>query len=145
MLLLISCASGGGTAQPDVSSAAGEPEERLVYSSNPEDSAFLYSMRSDGSGVHQISADAEIQGAASVSPDGSLIAFEGGGGGTFSGDIYTMRWDGTDIRRLTVSGTVKAHFTGLPPASAWYSCASCEVQRRASTPSYTRCALKERI
>jgi Tol biopolymer transport system component len=59
-------------------------------------------INADGSGLRRL-ADLHVFGHHSWAPDGSRIAFENHGGGAYSRttDIYTVRPDGNDLRRLT--------------------------------------------
>jgi Tol biopolymer transport system component len=70
----------------------------------------LYVMNADGTGVRQLTSNADFDSAPSWSPDGRRILFERAPAGTFTPgteaqekDVYVMRADGTHVRRLTDS------------------------------------------
>ena len=68
----------------------------------------LYVMNADGTGVRQLTSNADFDSAPSWSPDGRRILFERAPAGTFTPgteaqekDVYVMNADGSDPRRLT--------------------------------------------
>jgi Tol biopolymer transport system component len=82
----------------------------------PSGDEEIYVMDADGTNVRQLTSNRDFDSAPSWSPDGTEIAFEKAAGGTFvpgvpaepgkeaeEKDIYVMRADGTDVRRLTDS------------------------------------------
>jgi len=82
--------------------AAGvlEGTERIAFTSYRDD-AEIYTMRSDGTDVRQLTANAASDFSPDWSPDGIRIAFHSDRDG--DSKIYTMRADGTDVRQLTVN------------------------------------------
>ena len=73
--------------------------DRIVFQSNRTGSWQLYTIKSDGSDVRQLTnVDYGAVGAA-WSPDGRQIAFSGNPGG--NAEIFVMMSDGSNIRRLT--------------------------------------------
>jgi TolB protein len=98
-----------------ISAAGGEGRRlarRVNYSSiawSPDGSKISFSQHgrlrvasADGTGSRRLTK-LHVFGHHSWAPDGSRIAFENRGGGTYSrtSDIYSVRPDGTDLRRLT--------------------------------------------
>lgn len=65
----------------------------------------VYLMNADGSNLHQVSPDGLNSQGSSISPDGKWITFSGytnaAGKDLNSCEIYIMRVDGSDLRRLT--------------------------------------------
>lgn len=76
---------------------------RIVYVSNRDGSAQLYSMYGDGSGVSRLTNDAANDEAPQWSPDNSRIVFQSDRDNVFSAmaDIYVMNYDGSGQTRLT--------------------------------------------
>ena len=62
-------------------------------------------MRSDGTDVRQVTANAASDHSPAWSPDGTQIAFESYRDG--DREIYIMRSDGTDVRQLTMNDTAE--------------------------------------
>jgi Tol biopolymer transport system component len=80
---------------------------------NPRTSGAIFVIGVDGSGLRRLTPSSVYATDASWSPDGSMIVFKDvtmvddteNGGVTEAGwDIYTIRPDGTDLRRLTTDG-----------------------------------------
>ena len=99
MAALLTCGSAGFAA----CDAAGPNEDnplknRIAFESGRTTAGSrIYTMRPDGSDVREFVIG--LQGSVSgpdISADGERLAFE------HSHDIYTIRWDGRDLRRLTV-------------------------------------------
>ena len=65
-----------------------------------KDAVFV--IDADGQNLHQISAPSMAARFAEWSPDGARIVFVSANGE--QGDVYTMRPDGSDVRRLTTDG-----------------------------------------
>ena len=90
--------------------AAGDT---IIFTRRVEDDYELFSIRSDGSKLTRLTVTPGNDAHAACSPDGRWIAFSGSEGGFKDeaalhppniqpyGDIYVMRADGTDRRRLT--------------------------------------------
>jgi len=77
---------------------------KIVFTSRRASSAGeLYIMNSDGTGVTRLTTVAGEDRSASFSPDGSRIAFDSPRSTEGRFDIYTMKVDGTDVRRLTMA------------------------------------------
>lgn len=91
--------------------AVWSPEDKkLAFDSNrtdpnPNDSTNVndvFTMNADGSGTVKLTDSTGSSGDAAWSPDGSLIAFDSDRGHPSSSQgIYTMRPDGTQLRRVT--------------------------------------------
>jgi Tol biopolymer transport system component len=93
---------------------AWSPEgDVITFTSRREGDWEIYSIRPDGTGLKRLTRSPGNDAHASWSPDGQWIAFSsarggfkdemarGGGGGQGATDIFVMRPDGTDVRRLT--------------------------------------------
>jgi Tol biopolymer transport system component len=92
---------------PDGTQIAFRGDLDLAEPSGDEE---IYVMNADGTDVRQLTSNADFDSAPSWSPDGKWILFERAPAGTFTPgteaqekDIYVMRADGTDVRRLTDS------------------------------------------
>jgi Tol biopolymer transport system component len=76
---------------------------RILFSSRPEDgstrSPEIYVMNADGSGRTRLTTNNATDIEPALSPDGTRIAFVSDRDGNY--EIYTMRVDGADLRRLT--------------------------------------------
>jgi Tol biopolymer transport system component len=96
-----------GTARP-----AWSPDRtRIVYvrygekdngGPNPPRLTALWLVDADGEGLHQLTPTTLAAEGPGWSPDGSRILFESVDGE--QQDVYTIRPDGTDVRRLTTDG-----------------------------------------
>jgi TolB protein len=87
--------------------------DAIAFTSRRDGDWELYSIRPDGTGLTRLTNSPGNDAHASWSPDGRWIAFSsarggfkdemarGGGGGQGATDIFVMRPDGTDVRRLT--------------------------------------------
>jgi Tol biopolymer transport system component len=92
---------------PDGTQIAFRGDLDLAEPSGDEE---IYVMDADGTNVRQLTSNADFDSAPSWSPDGGWILFERAPAGTFTTgveaqekDVYVMRADGTDVRRLTDS------------------------------------------
>lgn len=88
-------------ASPDWS-----PDGRRIVFVRGRRTRHLYVMRRDGSHVRRIDYDGYVDYWARWSPSGSRIAFGG------SGDVFTVRPDGTHERRITTNATRKPRGSG---------------------------------
>lgn len=87
--------------------------DTITFTSRRDGDWEIYGIRPDGTGVKRLTHSPGNDAHASWSPDGRWIAFSsarggfkdemarGGGGGQGATDIFVMRPDGTDVRRLT--------------------------------------------
>ena len=86
--------------------------DRIAFTSNREGDWEIYVIRPDGTGLTRLTHSAGNDAHSAWSPDGRWIAFSSarggfkdelarGGGGQAATDIFVMRADGTDVRRLT--------------------------------------------
>jgi Tol biopolymer transport system component len=100
----------------------------IVFTSNRPGPFNLYSIRPDGTGLRRLTDSPGRDGHSSWSPDGKWIFFSSDRGGhrdevllsgvagQSAGDIYAMRPDGSDVRRLTNDQWEEATPTGVPAA-----------------------------
>jgi Tol biopolymer transport system component len=89
----------------------------ITFTSRRDGDWELYSIRPDGTGMKRLTRSPGNDAHASWSHDGRWLAFSsarggfkdemarGGGGGQGATDIFVMRPDGTDVRRLTDDAT----------------------------------------
>lgn len=89
----------------------------ITFTSRRDGDWELHSIRPDGTGLKRLTMSPGNDAHASWSPDGQWLAFSsarggfkdemarGGGGGQGATDIFVMRQDGTDVRRLTDDAT----------------------------------------
>ena len=84
----------------------------IAFTSNRDGDYEIYAIRPDGTGLTRLTNSLGSNAHAAWSPDGKWIAFSSGrggfkdemargGGGQPTTDIFVMRADGTDVRRLT--------------------------------------------
>jgi Tol biopolymer transport system component len=84
--------------------------KRLAFEASEDPDAFnidIYVMNADGSGVKRITKESTLDRMPSWSPDGTRIAFMKDSRSVQepdTGDIYTIRADGTDLRQLSDDG-----------------------------------------
>jgi Tol biopolymer transport system component len=95
------------TFSPDGTQIAFRHGDDLVEPSGDEE---VYVMNADGTNVRRLTDNADFDSAPAWSPDGQWLAFEHAPGDTLTPgtepqekDIYVMRPDGSDVRRLTDS------------------------------------------
>ena len=87
--------------------------DRILFTSNRDGDYDIYTMRPDGAGVQRLTSAPGNDAHAAWSPDGVWIVFTSARGGFNdeaplhrynpqpTGDLYVMRADGSDLRRLT--------------------------------------------
>ena len=84
----------------------------IAFTSNRDGDYEIYTIRPDGTGLTRLTNSPGNDAHAAWSPDGKWIAFSSGrggfkdemargGGGQPTPDIFVMRADGSDVRRLT--------------------------------------------
>jgi len=89
---------------------AVRPNDGPCFAGNPCFDTDIFRIRADGTGLARLGAHPERDIAYSVSSDGR-IAFhrvEGDSPETSSADVYTMAFDGSDLRRLTDDPAIDA-------------------------------------
>ena len=99
--------------QTDNFPAWSPTRDPILFTSDRDGDWELYTMRPDGRDVKRLTNSPGNDAHATWSHDGEWIAFAsarggfkdempvGEGGGQGAGDIFVMRWDGSDVRRLT--------------------------------------------
>jgi Tol biopolymer transport system component len=87
--------------------------DRILFTSDRDGDWELYTIRPDGRDLRRLTHSPGNDAHATWSHDGEWIAFAsarggfkdempvGEGGGQGAGDIFVMRWDGSDVRQLT--------------------------------------------
>jgi Tol biopolymer transport system component len=132
-LLAIAVGAGAGwSARPEGSEPSSpQPGGRIYFSSYRDGRWQIYSVSPDGSGLTRVSNGGGPDWDPSPSPDGTSIVFASGRAGTldtvppdprwFGGDntiykaeLYLMRVDGSDVRRLTFSRGVNQYPAWAP-------------------------------
>jgi dipeptidyl aminopeptidase/acylaminoacyl peptidase len=95
---------------PDGKQIAFRGDLDLAEPSGDEELYVMDVVDGKGTNVRQLTSNADFDSAPSWSPDGKQILFERAPAGTFTPgveaqekDVYVMRADGTDVRRLTDS------------------------------------------
>ncbi|UCE97775.1 MAG: PD40 domain-containing protein, partial [Dehalococcoidia bacterium] len=78
---------------------------QIAFSSNRDGDYDIYTVKSDGSGLLQLTDDSATDMAPDWSPDGKKIAFSSNRSGNF--EIYTMNTDGSGVKQLTNDGIDK--------------------------------------
>jgi Tol biopolymer transport system component len=95
---------------PGAGAPAWSPDgTRILYSTScwfgdcgqPRTGAQLFTIRSDGSGFHQVTRLSGNVGPGRWSPDGKQIVFARNARVGPTGDVYTINANGTGLRRLT--------------------------------------------
>jgi dipeptidyl aminopeptidase/acylaminoacyl peptidase len=105
------------------------PDGNLIaFTSNRPGPFNLYTIRPDGTGLRRVTDSKGRDGHSSWSPDGKWLFFSSDRGGhkdevllsgiagQSAGDIYAVRPDGSDIRRLTNDQWEEATPASVPPA-----------------------------
>jgi TolB protein len=117
-LVLVDASTGAITPltsgpQTDNFPAWSPTRDLILFTSDRDGDWELYTMRADGTDVKRLTNSPGNDAHATWSHDGEWIAFAsarggfkdempiGEGGGQGAGDIFVMRWDGSDVRRLT--------------------------------------------
>ncbi len=102
-----------GTTSNDNFPAWSPKGDRISFTSNRDGDYEIYTIRPDGSGLTRLTRNPGNDAHNSWSPDGEWIAFTSAAGGFKDeavlhpynpqpyGDLFVMRADGTDLRRLT--------------------------------------------
>lgn len=80
---------------------------KLLFQSNRTGVFQIYSMKTDGAEVRQLTSMPDPSYGPSYSPDGKLIAFAHGSNG--QSNVYVMSTDGSAQRRLTSDGLDNSH------------------------------------
>jgi Tol biopolymer transport system component len=117
-LVLIDVATGAVsplTSGPQVDNfPAWSPKgDRILFTSDRDGDWELYTIAPDGKDLKRLTSSPGNDAHATWSHDGNWIAFAsaragfkdempvGEGGGQGAGDIFVMRWDGSDVRQIT--------------------------------------------
>jgi Tol biopolymer transport system component len=103
--------SGTFNLEPSWSPGGG----MLAFATNRDDNFEVYVMKSDGTGVRNLSAHAESDHAPLWSPDDSLIAFLSARDSTT--EIYVVHPDGSGLRRLTNNSDEEIQLAWSPSGS----------------------------
>ncbi|MBI5930882.1 MAG: serine/threonine-protein kinase [Chloroflexi bacterium] len=91
-----------GIVPPTIS--VDKSDQKIAFASRRSGNLDIYTINPDGSGVQQITQNADLQETGPAwSPDGTKIAFYAYEGASGNGDIYVMDADGSDIINLTNS------------------------------------------
>jgi len=85
---------------------------QVAFTSFREGNANLYVIGADGTGIQQLTSDAEFDGQAAISPNGTKIAFTSIRSG--NREIYVMNSDGSGLNRLT-NNSVRDEFPAWSP------------------------------
>jgi Tol biopolymer transport system component len=106
---------GGGDTSP-----AWSPDGRWIWFDSDRATAFeskIFKMRPDGTGARRVTVTPEgiSESAPDVSPDGRRVVFVSTRAhddqfGEFANDLWTMRPDGSDARRLTVDSRTRNEY-----------------------------------
>jgi TolB protein len=74
---------------------------KLAFESSRDGNFEIYTMNADGSNQTRLTDHLALDALPEWSPDGKLIAFASNRAGKGTRDVWTMRTNGTDLRRLT--------------------------------------------
>jgi Tol biopolymer transport system component len=106
--------------QTDNFPAWSPTRDLILFTSDRDGDWELYTIRPDGRDLKRLTSSPGNDAHATWSLDGEWIAFAsarggfkdempvGEGGGQGAGDIFVMRWDGSDVRQLTDDAFVEA-------------------------------------
>lgn len=122
-------ANPDGTNPVNLTNSPGPAEERPVWSPDGTQIAYkrqeiqgnsewdIYVINADGSGVTNLTPNTPdwTDGEPAWSPDGTRIVFRSHRSG--SGDLYTIRPDGTDLTQLTTDGNFDVNARWSPDGS----------------------------
>lgn len=78
------------------------PIKRLALLSSETGSMYLYTIGSDGSNMQRVSSNTNVEGTYDYSPDEQWIAYETYLEADGNSEIYVMKSDGSDARKLVV-------------------------------------------
>jgi len=93
----------------------------VAFDRSPYPVGDVYAMDPNGSNLAKLTAGAptNLNSWPAYSPDGTLIAYDGGEANVYGDDIYVMNADGTGFTRLTTEGlSVSPDWQPLPPRVA---------------------------
>jgi len=114
------------TERFDHSARVSPDGQKVVFGYGREgdpDQSDLFVTNLDGSGLIRLTnTPSRVEGSASWSPDGTLIAYVGTYGGAGAGTVWTMNPDGSDQRQITTSG--ECHQASFAPDGRIYFQAS---------------------
>lgn len=123
----------GGNARPlphpdlDYNASFSRDGRWIMFTSERHGSADIYRARPDGTGLKRLTTSPGNDAHAAWSPDGKWITFSSARGGFKDeaalhpynpqpyGEIYVMRADGSDVRRLTDNQYEEATPSWIPP------------------------------
>ncbi|HEY4491460.1 MAG TPA: hypothetical protein VI958_05635, partial [Acidobacteriota bacterium] len=99
----------------DVTALFSPDGRKIVFASDRSGNEELYVMNADGNNPENISRDPSSDSHPSWSKDGRRIVFCSTRGDGENDDIYTMRSDGSDVKRLTDNGLYWDTFPSYSP------------------------------
>jgi Tol biopolymer transport system component len=90
------------TASPDYDhQAAWSPDgSQVVFERDFDDHFSIFVVNADGSDLHRVSAGPHFDTGPAFSPDGTKIVFGSDRGGSFFDDLWLMKADGSNKRRI---------------------------------------------
>jgi TolB protein len=79
-----------------------EPNKNVItYMSMQKANYSIFSIHPDGTGVKQLTKDDANEGWHAWSPDGQWITYDGSDLSNEHFDIYLMRWDGSEVKKIS--------------------------------------------